>query len=84
MTSGKMVYPIMQTDWKNELLHVSFRYSQEGEKGEMSAHVSSKKFDLQCHNCFADPDHGEDARKDKLLLFLVRGPREEEAQQEAE
>jgi hypothetical protein len=47
-------------------------------------HVSTEKLDLECHDSFGDPDHGEDTAEDKRALVFAGVDREEERQKQAE
>lgn len=81
MTSGKSVYPMMETDWKKALCTVSISSLLSRPD---HAHVAAQQLDLHRHDCLAYPDHGEDTREDEVLLLAARTPREEQAQQQAE
>jgi hypothetical protein len=47
-------------------------------------HVSTEKLDLESHDRFGDPNHGEDTTEDKRALVLAGVDRKEERQQQAE
>lgn len=47
-------------------------------------HVSAQQLDLQRHDGLADPDHGEDAGEDDILLVALGAVAEEHAEHEAE
>lgn len=65
MTSGKSVYPMIQTDWKNDLFHVLVSRTRSLSTPGGNPHISSKKLYLERDHCLAYPDNCEDAGKDK-------------------
>ena len=72
MTRGNKVYPIMHTDWKNELykrvsLYSFFKVCSR----KKDLHISSKQLDLQSDNGLSNPHDRENTREDKGRLFVM-------------
>ena len=76
---------MMQTDWKKELCEGDVSFCIVGRVEGLGVgmdgscvHVASEELDLEGHDGFGDPDHGEDAAEDERALVVAGVDREKE------